>query len=94
MYYLDAFLHDLMSQVSQMSFYCEPRWMKCDELLHMRVSAWHFYVICEKLVAIEWIELRNNIVMEVVLLKVFVYLFFIFHNLWYFLLKLLLEFLP
>lgn len=36
MYYLDAFLHDLMSQVSQMSFYGEPRWMKCNKLLQGR----------------------------------------------------------
>lgn len=31
MYYLDAFLHDLMSQMSQMSFYCEPSRMKCKD---------------------------------------------------------------
>lgn len=30
MYYLDAFLHELMSQ---MSFYCEPQRMKSNKLL-------------------------------------------------------------
>lgn len=61
MYYLDAFLHDLMSQISQMSFYCEPWWMKCDELLRgcrhdINMS------LMKNLVAID--QLVKNIIME------------------------------
>lgn len=61
MYYLDAFLHDFMSQISQMSFYCEPRGIKCNKLLQVCRHDINMSVI-KNLVAID--QLVKNITVE------------------------------